>query len=454
MKKSPLTRIRWAVLAALALQASATGAASALDLVGAYEQALRHDPAKLAANEALAAGREKAVQGDALLRPRIGVQASVARIDDRGPSDSPLSSVLPANSSGTAYQATLQLTQPIYDAKASAEKKQLHQLSRLAELEFDHAQQMLALRVADAYFGVIAAQEALRVTLAEKAAIGMQRDRAQARYEVGRGKATELQETQARYDQILTKEINARSTLEVRRVQFAEITGASADALAELETSIAATPPEPDNLQRWQNKGDELSIAVRARRTQLEIARAEIAKHKLSGRPSLSLVASIGRRDQSGGLSPLVASKDHNSGSIGLQFSMPLYAGGALDSQARESQARLREAEQQLAAAARDMRVQVQDAFLAVRTGVSRITSAEQSLRSARTALEATTLGRDVGTRTEQDVLDAQQRAHAAELDAVMARIDYLMARIRLAAAAGDLGEQDLRHVNAWLRAQ
>lgn len=449
--KSKFTPIRWAVIAALALQ---TASASALDLVGAYEQALRHDPAKLAANEALAAGREKAVQGDALLRPRIGLQAGVSRIDDRGDASSPLAAVLPANSSGNAYQATLQLTQPLYDAKASAEKKQLHQLSRLAEIEFDHAQQMLALRVADAYFGVIAAEEALRVTLAEKAAISMQRERAQARYEVGRGKATELQETQARLDQILTKEINARSQLELRRAQFAETTGTAPDALAMLESSIAAVPPEPNVLQPWQNKGEDRSAAVRARRAQLDIAKAETEKHKLAGRPSLALVASYGARDQSGGLSPLVASKDHRSGSIGLQFSMPLYAGGGLDSQARESQARLREAEQQLAAAARDMRVQVQDAFLAVRTGVSRIESSEQALRSARTALEATTLGRDVGTRTEQDVLDAQQRAHASELDAVMARIDYLMARIRLAAAAGELGEQDLRSVNAWLRAR
>lgn len=449
--KPKLPTIRWAVFAALALQA---GTAAALDLIGAYEQALRHDPAKLAADEALVAGREKARQGDALLRPRVQLQAGANRIDDRGSSNSPLSALLPVNSSGTAYQASLQLTQPLYDAKASAQKQQLYQQTRLAEVEFNQARQSLALRVAEAYFGVIAAQESLRVALSEKAAIGAQRERAQARYEVGRSKITELQETQARYDQILTKEINARSSLELRGARFTELTGGSADGLAQLASSVDATPPEPNVLQLWQNKGEDLSPAVRARRSQLEIAKAEIDKYKLSGRPSLALVASYTARDQSGGLSPLVASNDQRTGSIGLQFNMPLYAGGGLDSQARESQARQREAEHQLAAATRDMRVQVQDSFLAVRTGVSRIGSSEQSLRSARTALEATLLGRDLGTRTEQDVLDAQQRAHAAELDVVLARIDYLMARIRLAAAVGDLGEQDLRGANAWLRAQ
>lgn len=449
--KSRLHTIRLAVVAALTHLA---GAASALDLIGAYELALRHDPARLAANEALAAGREKAVQGDALMLPRISLQAGVNRIDDRSSIGAPLSTVLPSNSSGTAYQTSLQLTQPLYDAKASAEKKQLHQQSRLAEVEFDQAHQQLALRVAEAYFGVIAAQEALRVTLSEKAAVSAQRERSQARFEVGRSRITDVQEAQARYDQILTREITARNTLDIRRVQFAELTGSTAEALAELETRHAATPPQPDVLQSWQNKGSESSAAVRARRAQLDIANAEIEKHALSGRPSLSLGANFTARDQSGGLSPLVASNDQRNASIGLQFSMPFYAGGGLDSKVRESLARKREAEHQLAAATRDMRVQVQDSFLAVRTGVSRIGSAEQSLRSARTALEANFLGRDLGTRTEQDVLDAQQRAHAAELDAVLARIDYLLARIRLAAAVGELGDQDLRGANAWLRAR
>lgn len=102
----------------------------------------------------------------------------------------------------------------------------------------------------------------------------------------------------------------------------------------------------------------------------------------------------------------------------------------------------------------RDVRIQVQDAYLAVKTGVSRISSYSQSLVSARTALEATTLGRDVGTRTELDVLDAQQRVFGAELDLAQARFDYLLGRVRLAASAGELGEADLRSLNGWLVAR
>ena len=437
---------RWAVIAALALH---TYAAQALDLVGAYEQALRHDPAKLAADEALVAGREKAVQGDALLKPRVSLQASLGRLDNHTSGNASLG--VPEHSAGTPRQAALQLTQPLYDAAARADKQQLHQQTALAETQFEQARQGLTQRVAEAYFGVLQAQEALRVTLAEKLAIGRQRDRAQARFDVGRGKVTDLQEAQARHDQILTKEINARSTLELRRAQFEETTGAPAEGLAALAAEQAATPPEPDSLMAWQFKGEDQSTAVRAKRSQLEIAGAEIGKYRLSGRPTLNLVASYTAKGQSGDLSPAVAPNNDRTGYVGLQFNIPLYSGGGISSRERESLARQREAEQELAAAKRDVRLQVQDAYLAVRTGVSRITAAEQSLVSARTALEGTTLGRDVGTRTELDVLDAQQRSFAAEFDLVQARLDYLLGRVRLSVVAGEPSEGELRTVNAWL---
>ena len=334
---------------------------------------------------------------------------------------------------------------------ARSEKKQLHQQAALAETQFSQAQQSIAQRVAEAYFGVLHAQEALRVTLAEKAAIAMQRDRAQARFDVGRGKVTDLQEAQARHDQILSKEISARSALELRRAQFEEMTGAPALDLAGLAPGQIAAVPEPDSLATWQLKGEDQSAVVRTRRSQLEIAGIDIDKYRNSSRPTLNLVASYTNRGQSGDLSPMVAPRNDRSGYVGLQFNVPLYSGGGLDSKEREALARRREAEQELAVAKRDVRLQVQDAYLAVRSGVSRIAAAEQSLTSARTALEATTLGRDVGTRIELDVLDAQQRSFAAEFDLVQARLDYLLGRVRLSAAAGELGEAELRAVNGWL---
>src|SRR4030095_11899304 len=150
----------------------------------------------------------------------------------------PLDQIIKSESSGTASQMALQLSQPIYDKGAAADKKQLHQQTALAEIEYRHAQQDLMQRVAEAYFGVLLAEESLRVTRAEKAAVAMQRDRAQARFDVGRGKITDLQEAQARFDQVLAKEVSAQSTLASAQAQYLELTGVPADGLALLRAFV------------------------------------------------------------------------------------------------------------------------------------------------------------------------------------------------------------------------
>jgi len=442
------------VFAAIAVSlALAPATAFALDLSDSYAKALAADPEMRAADKALLAGREKAVQGNALLKPQLALSGGVKTVNERSSSSVPpaFADLVKSETSGTSHQVALQLSKPLYDAKASADKRQLHEQAALAEVQHRNAEQDLIRRVGEAYFNVLLAQESLRVVRAEKAAMQMQRDRAQARFDVGRAKITELQETQARYDTVLTREVSAQSTLALRQTQFNELTGASAEALAPLRAGFVPAPPQPDDLLAWQARGQEQNTRVLTSRGALVIASAEIAKYKLSGRPTLDLVASYTYKGQSGGLSSGLSPDNSRAAVIGLQFNVPLYTGGALDSRQRESSAKKGQAELELDAAQRDMRLQVQDAFLSVKTGVARIGSLEQSVRSAQTALEATTVGRDVGTRTELDVLDAQQRLFNAQLDLARARNDYLLGRIKLAGAAGDLQEADLRALNGYL---
>jgi outer membrane protein len=441
------------VLNALAAAAFALHAAPgfALDLMGAYSQALAHDPTLAAAGNALAAGREKAVQGRSLLLPQVQLAASVTQIDDHSPTSSSsanlppqLQDLLKPNGSGRMHELALELKQPIVAAKSRADKKQLEQQTQLAELQYRDAQQELMQRAAQTYLNVLLAEEGLRVARAEQAAVALQRERAQARFDVGRGRITEVQEAQARLDSVVTREVQAASTLALRQSQFEALTGSPAEGLAALRAGFVPQPPQPDNVSDWQQQAAAGSTRVLGKQHELAIAGVEIDKYKLSGRPTLDLVASASYKGQSGGLSQLSAPDNQRSTAIGLQFNVPLYAGGAIDSKEREAIAKRGRAAQELAAAERDARLQAQDAYLSVKTGVS----LEQSVRSAQTALDATVLGRDVGTRTELDVLDAQQRLYSTQLDLAQARNDYLLGRIKLAASAGALAEADLAALN------
>lgn len=446
-QRNKLTSMARALLlltgAALSLAPAAAGA-QALDLAGAYRQALRNDPASLAADAALEAGRELAVQGDALLKPRLNLQAGVSRLHEH------LDEGLPADSSGTARQAALSLVQPLYQQGLSAGRRQLREQSVLAATRFDAEREALLLRVAEQYLAVVVAQESLRSEQAEQAALLQQRDRAQARFEVGHGRITELHEAQARLDGVQARLLTAQSALALRQEQLRETVGGPLRPLAPLAAGVAPRQPEPADLASWQARGEAANTLVRGQRSALQIAGAELDKNRLAARPTVDLVASYGARGQSGSLSPLVAPNGERSVSIGLQLNVPLYAGGALDSRQREAAARRAQAEQELAAASREVRLRVQEAYLAVSTGVARVAALEQALVSARSALQATSLGRDVGTRTALDVLDAQQRLAAAERELVQARADYLLGRLRLAAAAGELSEESLRALGPW----
>ncbi|TFZ05935.1 type I secretion protein TolC [Ramlibacter henchirensis] len=427
------------------------GSVHAVDLVGAYRGAVTHDPTLMSAERALQAGREKAVQGRALLLPQVGLSASVNRVDNSSSdSTSPVSQLISPQDRGSVRTTSLQVVQPLYDPKASAEKRQLTEQSAVAEVHHKAASQDLVQRVAESYFHLLLARDSLRVVQAEKAAVGTQRDRAKARFEVGRGRITEVQESQARYDAVLAREISAASTLAQREAQFKELTGLPPQQLSGLKAGFVPVPPQPDSLEAWQQRGADQNTRVATRRHEIAISSAEADKYRLSARPSVDLVGSHSW-NRGGSLTPTAAPDKSRSTAIGVQLTVPLYTGGAINSRLRESLAKREQSEFDLAAAQRDMRLQVQDAFLATKSGAARVLSLEQSVVSARTALEATALGRDVGTRTELDVLEAQQRLFASQLELAQGRTDYLLGRVRLAAAAGELRENDLAELNAYL---
>ena len=267
MKKISTMRLRAAPAALALLLALNFGQASAIDLVSAYRQALAYDPTSLAANDALSAGREKAVQGDALLRPRVNLTAGVNRIHDHSTGEVPpaASGLISGDSTGTARQATVQLVQPLYDMTAKANRQQLREQSTLAQIQFDESRQNLVLRVAEAYFGVVVAQETVGVVQAERDAIQQQRDRAQARFEVGQGKITDVHEAQARLDAMDTQEVSALSTLDLRRAQFLETIGSAPDQLSQLAPSFRPRLPEPAELRTWQLKGEDQNKLVRSK---------------------------------------------------------------------------------------------------------------------------------------------------------------------------------------------
>ncbi len=130
---------------------------------------------------------------------------------------------------------------------------------------------------------------------------------------------------------------------------------------------------------------------------------------------------------------------------------MPLYQGGLVSSREREAAALKQKAASDLDSARRAAALAASQAYLGVSSGTAQVKALEAALVSSQSALDSNKLGYEVGVRINIDVLNAQQQLFTTRRDLFKARYDTLLAQLRLKAAAGSLGEDDVQQINALL---
>jgi outer membrane protein len=436
------------LLCAAALGFAALPAAGE-NLVQVYRDAQRYDAAYAAARFTLEAGRERLPQARALLLPALNLSgnASQSRLDVRSqdPATSP-SFVRSPNSIGY----TLTLSQPVFRPQSAAQIDQAEHQVRQAEATFAQASQDLGLRVAQAYFDVLAAQDTLALVGAQKAAISEQLAQARRNFEVGTATITDTHEAQARYDLILAQEIAAQNDLENRRRSLQLITGREYARLSPLRGQVRLSPPTPSDMQAWVQLAEKQSYAVQIQEAITEVASFETRRAKAGHLPTVDVVATFGQATDSATATTAIG-RDTTSGTVGLQLAIPLYQGGAISSREREAAANFNRAREDLNNARRTAALQTRQNFVSVLNGIAQIGALEQALVSSQSALESNRLGYEVGVRINIDVLNAQQQLFSTRRDLAVARYNTITNHLRLKAAAGSLREEDLEEVNRAL---
>ena len=426
----------------LVLLACVAPSAGALDLIAAHRAAREHDADFAAQLSAAEAGREYAVQSRATLLPQVSVGGQASRRNQEVQQSGNLSSLLSSNEHGNVYGYNVSITQPLYRPDAMANRRSLAAQSEISALSLRAAEQDLILRVAQTYFGVLLAQDSLAFAKAQRAAVAEQLAAAKERFDSGRARVTDVAEAQANFDALAAAEIAAESDLAVSRARFFALTGRNGEDPDPITAGKSAAPLE--ELSSWLNRARAGSLEVRIRDRESAIAESEVKRTSLAGRLSVDIVAKLDDSHQDGALSPLAYPDQSTTKSIGLQFSMPVFAGGALESKHRQAVAQRNQAQQQLEATRRGIEVDVREAHTQVTSGAMRVAALEQGLVSAQTSLEAGELGREVGNRTNLDVLNLQQQVYDVKRDLSDARYGYLLTQLKLAALAGELTENDL----------
>lgn len=423
--------------------------AGAQDLLQVYREAQRYDAVYAAARHQVEAGRERLPQGRALLLPTLNLSANAQRqrveVDSRDAALSPSFIRYPESGS-----YTLTLTQPLFRYQNWLQYQQSDHQVKQAEATFGQAYQDLIIRVAQAYFDVLAAQDTLALVRAQREATAEQLAQAKRNFEVGTATITDTHEAQARFDLIGAQEIAARNDLESKRRTLQLFTGREPGELKPLRPDIRLTPPNPPDMQAWVELAEKYAYPVQIAEAAAEVAALEARRNTAAHLPTLDFVATHGQSAQSSTTESSVG-RDTTQTVIGLQLAMPLYQGGALTSRDRESAALSLKSKEDLENARRSAALAARQNYLAVINGIAGVAALEQALVSSQSALDSNKLGYEVGVRINIDVLNAQQQLFATRRDLAVARYNTITNSLRLKAAAGALREEDVEEVNRAL---
>jgi len=429
-------------LPALSLSLAAAlgmGPAGAANLGEIYQMARDNDAVYASARQGFLAGQEALPQGKALLRPTISLSGYLRQ------NDAETSAPSSANYGSRGYGLTL--TQPIYRKQNLESFEQAKLAVLLAEQQLRLADQDLLLRVAQAYFDVLLAEDNLATTQAQKQAVAEQLAQAKKSFEVGAATIVDTHEAQARYDLASAQEIAAGNDLEVKRRALEKLIAREAPTLSSLAAGAKIPQPTPNDMAAWVKQAEDNNLAVLTAQTAQERARREVELQRAGHYPTLDLAASYSDNRKTS-----LGTLDSKTGVVGLELNLPLYQGGAVSSRVRQAVANQEKARYDLDSARRQSALSARQSYLGVVSGEAQVKALEQALVSSESQLKSTKLGLEVGVRTRVDVLNAQQLVYSTQRDLASARYQTLLAGLQLKAAAGTLGVDDIKALDALLK--
>ena len=446
MPFAPATRLILQPLAAAACLLLA-GVAQAQSLQELYDAARGYDATYLATRSAADAAAARAAQAEALTRPSLGLSASGTQARSEPPTTSGVNS--------TTLTAGLQGKYSVFNAANAPTIDKARRAYAVAQADLESAEQDLIVRLATAYFDVLAAKDALATTRANKTAIAEQLASAKRNFEVGTATITDTREAQAKYDLAVAQELAADNDLRVKRVTLDQFVGRVGVEPKGLAVPVALPALNSDNVDTWVAAADEQHPAVRKARLGLEVAQLDTQIARAGTLPTLDASATLGASNLHNSLNGAQATASgvgtSKSATIGLTLTYPIYTGGLTQNRIKETLVLEDKARNDLDFARRSVAEGTRRAFFGVQSLKAQVSAYEAAESSTKLALEATQLGYKVGVRVNLDVLNAQTQLYSTQRDLAKARYDVLVNSLKLRQASGQLRPEDVAATNSLL---
>jgi outer membrane protein len=432
----PLTQIG----VALALAFGAAAGARAQSLLELYDATRAFDPTYLSARALADSAQYRVGQIEALEKPTLGLggTAKHEQVD------------LPKRDwvGASTFQAGLTGRYSLYNKgnRLTVEQARLSLDTAAADLET--AEQDLIVRLAQAYFDVLGAQDTLTTTQAAKTAFAEQLASAKRNFEVGTTTITDTREAQAKFDLATAAEIAADNDLRVRRLKLNHVVGKPVTPKA-LALPVALPAITPAAVEPWVERAEAQHPQIRKARVGVDSSLLETGKARASDGLTADLSATAGVINARGNGSQILGTT--NSGNIALSVNLPLYTGGATQNRVKEALVLEEKARQDLANARRGVSEGTRSFFFGALSQAAQVKALEAAESSTKLALDATQLGFKVGVRVNLDVLNAQTQLFTTQRDLAKARYEAVLLNLKLRQAAGVLTPEDVAATNQLL---
>ena len=429
------------MVSALAVLAPSSQAQSLVEL---YESARAFDATYQSARLQYDANLARADQAKSGILPNAGLAAGASRtaFENTNPQ---------IDRSFNTQNATLSAAQPLYrPANVATYQQGLRQVD-LARAQLEASEQDLIVRTSQAYFDVLAAQDTLTFVTAQKAAVAEQLASAKRNFEIGTSTITDTREAQARYDLVLAQEIAAENDLRVKKIALDQLVGKTESQPRGLAQPPTLPPVLPDNVNAWVQQSESVHPSIRQAQSNVDIAELEVKKAEAGHKPTLDAVASYNVTRNPSGTATSPFGTRANTGSVGLQLNVPLFAGFSTQNRIRETLSLRDKASTDLEGARRAVAQSTRTAFFGVVSGQGQVRALEAAELSSQSALDANRLGYQVGVRINIDVLNSQSQLFQTKRDLAQARYNVLLGGLRLRQANGTLSPTDLLQINSLL---
>ena len=465
--RRPASTFRRAAAAAALLGLCALGSAQAQNLPDLFAAARAHDATFVAAQAQFEAERARAAQALAGVRPSVALSGGAHWTH----SDSSLPG---PDQSSNRQNLSLGASQPLFRPANQLALQQAELALQAAQARLQSAEQELILRTAQATFEVLAAQDSLRFIEAQQKAVAEQLAAARRMFEVGSATITDTREAQARFDLVRAQHIAASNELQVRQLALEQLIGRAevrpwqlpeglalpawpgldGSAPSAHSTAAAAAPSTAHGtMQSWVERAQTAHPLLRQAEAGLQIAALEVQRAQAARGPTVDATAQLQLNRAPVPGVPASGNVRQRDASIGIQFHLPLYTGGALQNRIAEAVALQTRARAELDAAQRSVTQATRSAYLGLVSGTGQVQALEAAQASSQSALDANRLGFEVGVRINIDVLNAQSQLFDTKARLARARYELLLGTLRLRLASGVLTADDLQPIAALLRA-